>query len=258
MNMELCTITPEMSERFLSKNANNRKITEKNVVGIMRALSNNEWSLNGETIKFDFEGNVIDGQHRLMACLRSGIPFKSYVVRNLPPETFTTIDIGTKRTAIDVLSIHQVPNSNNLAAIIKCYVESKFNRNFGVSRFAATNEQILNEYKASPEMYQKLALSYASTCKFVKTPFMAICKSAIEIYGEHWFEESINKIRTGQNLEYGDPCLAMREWSINNKGKDNSRTNMRGIYVKAIKAMATNSKIKVLRYSKTDSFPTLS
>lgn len=256
--MELCTITPEMSEKFLSKNTSNRKITEKNVANIMRALSNNEWSLNGETIKFDFNGNVLDGQHRLLACVRSGIPFRSYIVRNLAPETFTTIDIGAKRTAADILSIHKVPNANNLAAIIKCYVEAKHNRNFSLGNISATNEQILNEYKSSPELYQKLALSYAGISKFVTSPFMAICKSAIEIYGERWFEESIEKIKTGQNLKYGDPCLAIREWSINNKGNSNTRTNTRAIYVKAIKGMATNAKIKKLRFVKEDSFPALS
>lgn len=257
MNMELRTITPEMSQHFLSKNKNNRKVTEKNVIGIMRALSNNEWALNGETIKFDINGNVIDGQHRLIACVRTGIPFESYIVKDLPSESFTTIDIGSRRTAADILSIHEAPNANNLAAIIKCYVEARYNKSYSVGTIKATNDQILNEYKSNPEMYQKLAVTYQIVAKFVTTPFIAISKSAIEIYGDHWFDESIAKIKTGQNLEYGDPCLALREWAIGNKSRNDTRGDVRAIYVKAIKAMATGTTIKSLRFNKTQSFPTL-
>ena len=85
---------------------------------------------------------------------------------------------------------------------------------------------------------------------------MAICKSAIEIYGDEWFDVSINKIKTGQNLSYGDPCLTLREWSILNKGMA-KRQSMRAIYVKAVRAMATGSKVKLLKYSELESFPTL-
>ena len=140
MNIELCTITPEMSAQFLGNNAINRKITESNIATIARALTNKEWAVNGETIKFDSVGNLLDGQHRLLACVRSGIPFESYVVRNLATETFTTIDIGTKRSAADILSIHKVPNAANLAAIIKCYVEATHIKSFSVSNIFATND----------------------------------------------------------------------------------------------------------------------
>ena len=257
MNVELCTITPEMSAIFLSNNTNNRKVTERNVTAIARALSNNEWALNGETIKFDVDGNVIDGQHRLLACVRTGIPFESYIIKNLPSESFTTIDIGSKRTASDILSIHEAPNATNLAAIIKCYVEARYNKSYSPGSIYATNEQILNEYKTNPELYQRLAVAYQVIGKFVTSPFMAICKSAIEAYGDHWFDECMAKIKTGQNLEYGDPCLALREWSINSKANHDTRSHIRAIYVKAVKAIATNSKIKKLRFNKIESFPTL-
>lgn len=257
MNIELRTITPEMSAHFLSKNTNNRKITEKNVTAIAHALYRGEWALNGETIKFDHDGNVIDGQHRLMACVRTGIPFQSYVVNNLPPESFTTIDIGSKRTAADILSIHHAPNSTNIASIAKCYIEARHNKGWALSRLRATNEQILAEYKTNPELYQKLAGLYQHISKFANTSFMAICKSAIEIYGDRWLESTISKIKTGQNLEHGDPCLALREWAINNKDKK-TRSSSRAIYVKAVKAMATGTTIKMLRHNSDQAFPTLS
>jgi len=256
MHAQLINFTPEMSARYLERNQNNRKVTEKNVLKIASDLSNGAWVVNGETIKIAINGNVIDGQHRFIASVRTGLPFQSFAIFDLPPEVFPTVDVGTKRTAADVLSISEIPNATNIASIIKFYIEAKTSKSFAQNAIPPTNEQILNEYLTSPFLYQKLSNSFSSIKKFINTPFMAICKSAIEMYGDHWFDDCVTKIKTGQNLEYGDPCLTLREWATSNKGA-RTRPEIRSAYVKLIKAMATNSKLKVVRYSKTEPFPTL-
>lgn len=255
MKTELRTITPVLAEYYLSKNTENRKLTNKNIDALVRVLRNGEWVVNGETIKFNVKGQLIDGQHRLWACVISGIPFKSLCVDEVSDLAFMTIDVGAKRTAADILSIGQVNNSNTMAAIVKCYVESKISHSFVKSNVMATHLQIINEYNRDAEMYERLLTLHTGIRKFVTTSFMAVCKAAIEKYGDHWLEESIEKIRTGEGLTYGDPCHTLREWSINNKGSVKTQ-NTRAIYVKSVKAMAIGKQIKYLRHTAGDPFPT--
>mgnify|MGYP000517583782 CR=1 FL=1 len=67
-------ITPQMACEMLKKQRNVRVLKRKEVERYVRALKRG-WKLNGETIKFDKDGYLIDGQHRLTACAESGIAF---------------------------------------------------------------------------------------------------------------------------------------------------------------------------------------
>ena len=68
-------------------------------------IKRGQWELNGETIKFDTSGTLLDGQHRLSAVILAGMPIKSYVIRDLPRKVFDTLDTGKGRTGADVLSL---------------------------------------------------------------------------------------------------------------------------------------------------------
>ncbi len=102
------TITPVMAQRMMEQNKLNRPIRPKNVRKISKELRAGNWDVNGETIKFDPDGNVLDGQNRLTACLLTGISFKTYVVYGLDPKTKTTIDTGVVRSASDVMAFEGV------------------------------------------------------------------------------------------------------------------------------------------------------
>ena len=100
------TITPEMAAEYLrSRKAANRPISSTSVDAIVRALKRGQWKLTTECIKFCPEGHLFDGQHRMMAVVRSGIPMVTYVARNVPEDCIYVIDSGKKRSAGDVLMV---------------------------------------------------------------------------------------------------------------------------------------------------------
>ena len=113
-------ITPEMARYFLDRNiANNRYINQRRVDVYVKDMRDGNFKFNGESIKISKNGKLIDGQHRLHACVKAGVPFKSVVVEGLEETVFTTIDIGKKRSPGDALTHMGFSNANSTAAAIR-------------------------------------------------------------------------------------------------------------------------------------------
>lgn len=109
-------ITPEIASEYLKLNTKNRPINDRLVASLASAMANGDWQLNGEAIIFS-DGNVLlDGQHRLRACIKSNLPFSTMVTRGIDISSFKTIDTGRGRTCGDILSIAGVLNGAAIAA----------------------------------------------------------------------------------------------------------------------------------------------
>lgn len=113
------TITPEIASSWLIKNSNNRPLSSYWVDTLVSAMKKGEWKYNAEAIKFDEDGNLLDGQHRLTAIVKSGVSIQALVVYGLAPEVFITLDQGRKRTTRDDLAMNGVHNTSNIAAALR-------------------------------------------------------------------------------------------------------------------------------------------
>lgn len=96
MEFREVTITPEMAETLLSKNARNRVISKHNVDMMVKDIKNGKYELTHEAIAIAEDGSLVDGQHRLMAIKESGIPVKTMICYNAVRST--KINKGVKRT----------------------------------------------------------------------------------------------------------------------------------------------------------------
>ena len=86
LSAEVETITPEQAAAYLSNNAKHRPIKDKKVLEYMGEMQNGNWKLNGKTLTFDRNGRLLNGQHRLSACVKAGVPLTILVIRGLDPE----------------------------------------------------------------------------------------------------------------------------------------------------------------------------
>lgn len=100
-------ITPELATKILedAKEIRNRNVTDSHVDWLASQMKAGKWGLNGESIIFDDEGQLLDGQHRLWAVCQSGVTIESLVTRGVDRRQFATIDTGAGRTTGNVLSI---------------------------------------------------------------------------------------------------------------------------------------------------------
>jgi len=105
MNYETVNITPEIAQQYISSNLNNRKLNNKHVLFLSSEMKSGYWKENGQSIVFDINGNLIDGQHRLNAICHSGCTIKTLVCTGAESAVMATIDNGRVRSRGDVLKI---------------------------------------------------------------------------------------------------------------------------------------------------------
>lgn len=95
------SVTPQLALWLLEANVGNRNIRINDVGKIIHDIKHGNWKLNGETIKFDWFGRLLDGQHRLWAIAESGTPVEVDVAFNVDPEAADTMNQGVPDTISD-------------------------------------------------------------------------------------------------------------------------------------------------------------
>lgn len=109
------TVDPVFAKAALERNVNNRPAstpTLRKYEGRMQT----GWKLTGETIIFSKNGNLLNGQHRLQACISAGATFQVFVVFGVDDDAFAFMDIGKTRGAKDIFAINGVQNAAAMAA----------------------------------------------------------------------------------------------------------------------------------------------
>lgn len=117
--VETVKVSPTLAGKWLKTNRDNRPIRDTLVKSMVLDMENDEWDDNGETIKFDQDNNLIDGQHRLLAIIESKKTVEMLVVWGLKRQVQDTIDAGAKRTFADNLHRKGEKNALLLAAIVR-------------------------------------------------------------------------------------------------------------------------------------------
>jgi hypothetical protein len=99
-------ITPKQAQEWLdTKNLHNRPLSQVTVNKYAQEMKAGRWKLNGEAIIFGISGNLMNGQHRLAACVKANSPFETTVTLGVKDEYFDTLDDNKPRNLADVLSI---------------------------------------------------------------------------------------------------------------------------------------------------------
>lgn len=108
-------VTPEIAAAWLDRNTLNRRKSRDHVEELARDMKSGRWEYNGDPIRFDSTGRLIDGQHRLHACVAADTPFETVVIYNLPPTAQRLIDIGKRRRVADFLTMDGVHYSGTIS-----------------------------------------------------------------------------------------------------------------------------------------------
>lgn len=103
MKFEIVKVTPELASAWLALNTDNRKLRPTHVRALSDAMKRGEWMVNHQPVALNGT-RLLDGQHRLTALIKSGLPYvEMSVITGAPSDSFKTIDIGAKRGIGDIL-----------------------------------------------------------------------------------------------------------------------------------------------------------
>lgn len=140
------TITPEMAAELLGKNVKNRKISKPLVESYARDMTSEKWLFTGEAIKLSSSGKLLDGQHRLLACIKADVPFTSLIIYELDDEAQDVLDTGRSRSVADVLTLQGHSHATRLASACRWMMNVKN----GYARRKISHTEMLTTFRKHP------------------------------------------------------------------------------------------------------------
>lgn len=112
-------VGPDEALKMLEKMPRNRRLNWPNRQRYAREMQNGTWrEYECTPLRFDSDGNLLDGQHRLWAVIDSGTTQRFVVIRGLPNEALDVIDTGRSRSLTDILHIRGESNASELTSAI--------------------------------------------------------------------------------------------------------------------------------------------
>jgi len=184
LTVKLMLVSPEIAINWLKFNTGNRKLDENNVLKLSRQIKSNQFLENGESIVFDRNQELKNGQHRLKAISINTKSFWIVVVRGVEPTAMVTFDTGKNRSAGDVLKLNGFNQSVAIAALIQsinryCFKKSKSSSGHTSDYTKMTNFEVLEYAK---DNYDWLIDIVNNTHTIMaKTPIKVIAKSSLNL-----------------------------------------------------------------------------
>ena len=264
MTASVETITPAIAEEFLAININNRNVNQRTVDDYATQMKKGLWTLNGEPIIISSNNTILDGQHRLLAVVKSNTTIQSLVVWGVDGKSaFATIDTGRTRTAGDMLSIVKIPNSKNIATGITQYFNlSSSGHNstilgnpLGLRTIKRSKAEVVEFYEKHADLLQ--AIQSNSQKNFKRMRLMQKgALFAIELYlildkeyDVDYVFEFFDKLFSGEGVENRTILLLRERLIAHITNTKLLTTTQRLVYIiKTWNAYVTGDELKLLRY----------
>lgn len=223
-------ITPELAEHYLTHNDSNRPLSKRDMVSYQRAMEAGHWQLNGQPIILDTEDHLLDGQHRLNACILAKKPFRTLLIRGISKEAFKSLDSGRRRNASDALAIDHEENTKSLAAALK-HIWQHEQGLIGKSVLAPQPWELMETLDRHAGVRE-----FASPAFFKKIPGPASLIAAMG-YLFHQADpqrapDFFEQLRDGYGLKKGSPILLLRD-RLRDKSDHRTMQENTGLMIKA-------------------------
>ncbi len=222
---EIMEIGPDEARTMLAANPMNRNPSTPTVDAYCRAMINGEWQFIGDPIRLNDDGEILDGQQRLMAVKDSGTTQTFLVIRGLLSDSRLVMDQGRPRTARDNLKMQDVAayaDKATIAALLLRWEMGSMGNNHvklqnnEVYEFVMANNDLLGRaVNQAKVLRREISMAKgAAGATFFRAHKIHVFAAA------HFFDH----LATGMGLDAGDPILTLRGTIIRNKAIKGSGT----------------------------------
>lgn len=258
--MKLETITPKRASEMLTMNTSNRPLRTKRVTRLAGVITDGKWKVNGDAIRFN--GSVlVDGQHRLAACVESGLPIKTWVLRGLDESAFDTIDQGVLRTVGDMFARTGEKHYSDLSVAVRwlwCIHNNCVQWVVGGSN--QWRADLAREYlEQHPQLRESLDTIHELTPRplwgrgMAAAFHRAMAEKATSVEADAYWGD----LFVGERLTKRNPAYLVRERLIAIRAAQAkpSRVVVAAFVVKGWNAVRANKPLGVLKWAPDEQFP---
>lgn len=259
-------IDPDLATEILARPAANRPLYNATVDRYADAMQRGEWRTTPQGICLSPDGQLLDGQHRLHAIIRSGRTIDMAVFFDVDPAVFDVLDTGKRRSGGDILALQGETNAVVLAAALKylhLYLTAP-NRVWSGTITAVSPHQLIETLEAHPEMRRAVNVGPrlgAATGMITSAACVAAYVTDHSDIPEHGLTEWYTGLLSGAGLEPGSPCLALRETLRRTKDRTSGTRRRRdtqahlSLYMRALVAWRNGEQMTRVQLPST--MPTL-
>lgn len=260
-------VTPAIAADWLeNRNIGNRSKSAVTARRYGRLLQAKRWKCTHQGVAFNRDGFLIDGQHRLMAIVATGIAIKLFVipfVEGMDEETFDVLDSGHRRQAAQLLD---GPGATARAAAARYLgvVDDSFGPEHKIVQdILATSVEtadVLEVVKDWPELmaWASVVGNANKNAHIPPGPHLAVLAQAERSPHRDQIESWLEGINSGAGLGSQDPRLLVRNRFISGTRIAQGQVGQCRAYrllVKAWNAHATGRGLGVLKASESEARP---
>lgn len=210
-------ISPKKAEAYLEKNVTNRPLREDVVRALEADMVSGNWVPTHQGIAFNDRDELIDGQHRLSAIVRSGVTVRMLVTHGLPTivgetQTMDVVDRGVGRSIGDQLKLQHGWSNPNLAVAIMATLGA-----LAIGR--RVRRQTTSQVLKALEIYGRHAAEIGKLIdktkerRFRRAPFCSALTFARAVE-PGMADRFLNAMVSGANLGAGSPELTLRNFLL--------------------------------------------
>lgn len=218
MRIEQIEMTPDKAKEIMKGNTHNRFPNMRVVKALTAEFEERRMKFNAQPIQISTDGVLLDGQHRLLACIASGISFECLVVWDALAESQETMDTGRARTTADILRLRGYANQSLLSAVARrIALSEKFRLRDGATHTGqiVSNGAVLDTVEAmgDPHRFTVYAKQVCKDFNFTASQvgFLIWWFDGIDRDDSDFFWD---KLKSGQGLYEGDPIYTLRQHGL--------------------------------------------
>jgi hypothetical protein len=263
-------ITPTDAQALLERNTNNRLPKPTAIERYARSMKDGQWKVTNQGLGIGRNGELVDGQNRLLACIEAGVPFETTIATGLDGGAKDVVDVGVRRSLGDSLRMAGYTNTVALAGGVTLrmrYEEAikdgqpwTYGRRRGASNIP--HDEAVEYLKLHEQMVEHTARSWVLRKVFTKVPLSVVIafESLAFEFDPYKAEEFLDGITTGANLSLGDPRLTLRNYLMRREDKySRGRDSMHllAMFIKAFNDFVNGEKREIIVMKDNEVVPAL-
>lgn len=215
---DLMKIYPVHARIFLRYNEDNRKLSNLFTNRLSKDIKTDKYAINGESIKFSIDEKLNDGQHRLQAILKSGLPMETFVTFGVTRASRMTLDQGKPRTTANYLSMDGRVNASKAAATAGLLLGFYEFEGKDISKDNVATKQDVRDYYYRNSDEIDFAVSHTNKrdmIPYAPTSALATAYFIIQKIDFDNVDDFYNAFMSGANIDHDSPINYLRSHLVN-------------------------------------------